>query len=192
MTKTLLPWIWIIASYVLGCVNGAYYVVRFWKGADIRTIGTGNPGARNAVRALGWRGGLVVFLVDAGKGALAVLGALALGLDYIHVVASGVAVTVGHIFPVQLGFRGGKGIATAFGLALVLDPLVALLGLLVAGGLKFVASASLSGALAMASTPVIAALLSRDTTLILGLAVLALLGFAAHHADFGGLVRRSE
>jgi glycerol-3-phosphate acyltransferase PlsY len=110
-----------LVAYLLGCVSFAYYLVRFVRGRDIRALGSGNAGARNAGRVLGWSGFTATLFGDAGKGALAVvLAGLAPAAAVTAPVALG-AVVAGHIWPVQLGFRGGKGFATAAGGILVLD-----------------------------------------------------------------------
>ncbi|MDX2182777.1 MAG: glycerol-3-phosphate acyltransferase [Gemmatimonadaceae bacterium] len=103
------------AAYCLGCVNAAFYVVRAARGADIRDLGSGNAGATNAGRVLGPPGFALVFALDAAKGVLAIW--LARWIDApvaVRAVAM-FAVVLGHIWPLQLRGRGGKGIATLIG-----------------------------------------------------------------------------
>jgi glycerol-3-phosphate acyltransferase PlsY len=110
-----------LVAYLLGCISFGYYLVRVSRGRDIRVLGSGNAGARNAGRVLGRVGFMATLLGDAGKGALAVVLA---GLAHAAVVTMPVAlgaVVAGHIWPAQLGFRGGKGFATAAGGILALD-----------------------------------------------------------------------
>ncbi len=118
---------WIITSYFLGCFTAGYYWTRWRTGRDIRAEGSGSVGARNVGRLLGAPGFLITFLLDFAKGVLAVAGATYFKLGPESIVASVVAVVVGHNWPVQLRFRGGKGIAsglTMSGLvALALAPL---------------------------------------------------------------------
>jgi glycerol-3-phosphate acyltransferase PlsY len=179
---------WSAFSYALGCLNGAYYLHRVLRGSDIRSQGTGNPGARNAGRVIGKGAFLLVFLVDAGKGALAVAGALAIGLGVTGAAISAVAVVLGHILPVQLGFRGGKGIATAFGVTIVLDPPLALLGLALAGlTLVVLHRPALAGTLAVLLAPIIALFMGREAALIWGLSGIAALALIAHRADIMGV-----
>jgi len=108
-------------GYVLGCFCTGYYVVRWRVGEDIRLYGSGNVGAKNVGRRLGgvWFG--VVFAADVAKGAAAVAAAQYMGLGLLAQAGCMFAVLCGHLWPVQLGFRGGKGIATFSGAALVFD-----------------------------------------------------------------------
>lgn len=111
--------------YALGCFVAAYYVTRWRYGVDIRRAGSGNAGARNMARVYGWSGAIVTFLVDAGKGAVAVLAGLYfVGAEWAGVAAL-LAAVIGHIWPLQLAFHGGKGAATGLGGILVLDPIAA-------------------------------------------------------------------
>jgi glycerol-3-phosphate acyltransferase PlsY len=113
---------WALASYCLGCFTAGYYWVRFRTGHDIRSQGSGTVGARNAGRVLGATGFVATFLMDFGKGALAVAGARYLHLSGVAVIASILAVVIGHAFPIQLRFRGGKGVAASLGALLIYDP----------------------------------------------------------------------
>src|SRR5438105_6969596 len=110
-------------SYALGCIVGAYYMVRLRTGIDVRTTGSGNAGARNVFRSGDRASAIATFTWDFAKGALAVWGAhLLVPQEW----AGGLAllcVIIGHIWPAQLGFRGGKGVATAIGGMLVFIPL---------------------------------------------------------------------
>lgn len=111
----------LVGAYALGCFGLGYYLVRAQTGRDIREIGSGSSGARNVGRVLGRSGFCVTLLADFAKGALAVGAARHLiGSDILAGVAL-LAVTVGHIWPVQLGFRGGKGVATSLGGLLIFD-----------------------------------------------------------------------
>jgi glycerol-3-phosphate acyltransferase PlsY len=115
-----------LAAYAAGCFVTAYYLVLWKSGQDIRTLGSGNPGARNAGRVLGKPGFAAVLLIDAGKGSAAVLGARALGVGVAVMAVAMVAVVIGHVWPAQLQFRGGKGAATALGILVAYDLRVAL------------------------------------------------------------------
>lgn len=110
----------IIGSYILGMLPSAIVVARA-KGVDITTFGSGNPGASNVARAIGWKYGSIVFALDAAKGAIPTL--LLLGHRPSAYVCGAMAI-VGHIFPVTRGFKGGKGIATGGGVLLVLHPII--------------------------------------------------------------------
>lgn len=108
-------------AYAAGCFNAGYYLVRWTRGADIRLHFSGSAGARNAGRLLGRPAFYAVFLLDAGKGALAVSLARLLGADPRVVPWTIPLVVAGHVWPAQLGFSGGKGIAAAFGAVAALD-----------------------------------------------------------------------
>lgn len=104
-----------LPSYALGCVVGAYYVVLLRRGVDVRATGSGNAGARNVLRSGDTAGAALTFAWDAAKAALAVWASARLtgntqlaGVALLFVVA-------GHIWPAQLGFRGGRGVAPAIG-----------------------------------------------------------------------------
>ena len=118
-------WLGLAAAYALGCFNTGYYLVRWKTGHDLRTLGSGNAGARNTSRVLGPVGFGLTLLGDMLKGASAVLGARLLGWPPAACILVLVAITAGHNWPVQLGFRGGKGLATSFGALLVFDPFLA-------------------------------------------------------------------
>jgi len=112
---------WVLASYLLGCITMGYYLVRWRTGQDIRGEGSGNVGARNVGRLLGAPGFATTLLFDLSKGALAVAGARFLGLAPEMMTASLLAVILGHNWPMQLRFRGGKGVAVSLGALLVYD-----------------------------------------------------------------------
>lgn len=124
---------WVIAAYFIAAIPVGVLLGRL-RGVDIREVGSGNIGATNAARALGPRLGMVVLVLDAGKAALPVVLArqsFALGAnDDVGLAAVAMAAVLGHIFPIYLGFRGGKGVACALGVFVVLDSAVALGALL--------------------------------------------------------------
>ncbi|QBE69864.1 Acyl-phosphate:glycerol-3-phosphate O-acyltransferase PlsY [Synechococcus sp. WH 8101] len=112
----------LLLGYLLGSIPSGYLAGRWCKGIDLRTIGSGSTGATNVLRSVGKGPALVVFLVDVTKGAAAVLLARALSQDatlanWIE-VGAGLAALAGHIWPVWLGFKGGKAVATGFGMFL--------------------------------------------------------------------------
>jgi glycerol-3-phosphate acyltransferase PlsY len=119
----------VVAAYLLGSISFSYLIVKLAKGRDVRTVGSGNAGATNVMRAAGKAAGAAALLLDCGKGIAAVEGARALGAPGAVVGAAAAAVVVGHVFPVFLGFRGGKGVATAAGALGALAPGVLALGI---------------------------------------------------------------
>lgn len=112
----------IIGSYLIGSFPTAYIVARLRRGVDIRQIGTRNMGAMNVFYKIGIAEGLLVLATDIGKGAAAVFIARQLGTPEAVQLASGVAVVLGHAFPVFLRFRGGRGGATCIGALVFLMP----------------------------------------------------------------------
>ena len=117
-----MPLLTLLLGYLLGSLPSGFLAGKWCKGIDLRTIGSGSTGATNVLRNVGKKPALVVFLVDVAKGAAAVLLAGALTQsnplnDWIQVLA-GLAALAGHIWPVWLGFKGGKAVATGLGLFL--------------------------------------------------------------------------
>src|SRR5882672_2223099 len=110
-----------LSAYILGCFTTGYYYVRLRTEQDIRELGSGSVGARNVGRILGWKGFFVTLLGDFAKGALAVWAAQHFTPDSRLVALALMAVVAGHVWPVQLRFHGGKGIATSLGALLVYD-----------------------------------------------------------------------
>jgi len=116
----------LIIAYLIGSIPFGYLIVRTKRAGDVRQIGSGGTGATNVSRRAGKAAGVLTLLLDAAKGAAAVLIAQNVsGSDWVKAVAA-IVVIVGHIFPVWLGFRGGKGVATGVGVFLVLAPIALL------------------------------------------------------------------
>lgn len=181
----------LLGGYGLGCFNTAYYLVRWWKGADLREMGSGNAGARNAGRILGRKGFAVALVGDALKGAVAVLAAHALGLGSLGAMAALAATVAGHVWPVQLGGRGGKGAATAFGGLVVVQPLLALevLGTALIGQ-TLAKSYAVGGIMAMFAAPVLAWCMGLDAATVAGLCGLALLLVWTHRSNLSKIIAR--
>jgi acyl phosphate:glycerol-3-phosphate acyltransferase len=124
----------ILVAYVLGSFPSAVLVSRAVAGVDIRTLGDGNMGARNTTRSLGWWPGIMVAILDFGKGAIAVSLASNLGAGPNLQLLSGVAAVLGHDFPIWAHFRGGQGMATSLGVLVLLVPEPTLWGLVIFAG----------------------------------------------------------
>ena len=174
----------IMMGYALGCFASGYYLVRWWTGDDIRLIGSGNVGATNVGRVLGWPGFLLTVLCDFSKGLLAVWLAEYFRVNPTGVVLTMLAVAIGHVWPAQLWFHGGKGVATSLGAVLMFDYLIAgvfsgLFLLLCATLRNFV----LAGLLAFAITPLALFLLDFPLNSVFGLSALALLILVAHRKN---------
>lgn len=128
----------ILVSYMIGSIPTAVWVGRKFYGIDVRTRGSGNAGATNTIRVLGWKAGIPVLLIDVFKGLVAVLlvDPMIQFTDgdpvkaYVLLAAS-VAAVLGHTFPLWAGFKGGKGVATLLGVGFGLFPMAALVALLI-------------------------------------------------------------
>jgi glycerol-3-phosphate acyltransferase PlsY len=117
----------VVAAYLIGGIPFGVVMARISGGPDPRTIGSGRTGGANTMRALGARRALVAGLLDAAKGSVAVLIAIALGGGLLLQVLAALAAILGHSRSIWIGFAGGRGIAPAFGGLLVIAPVVALI-----------------------------------------------------------------
>jgi len=201
----LRPLLVIIIAYLLGSIPFGYLIVRQKLGDDIRQSGSGGTGATNVSRRAGKTAGVITLLLDALKGSVAVLLAKALLtgppplVDWI-VSAAAIAVIVGHIFPVWLKFRGGKGVATGVGVFLILAPVASLCaGVLFVAIVALTRFVSLGSITAAAALPVCVWLQSvfvepvADLGPLLTAAIVgALLILFAHRANIGRLARGTE
>lgn len=116
--------LWLLASYFLGAIPTSYLVSRIFAKIDLRQHGSGNLGATNLYRVLGWKYAIPVALFDVAKGAIPVLVFAPQGSDSeLFALACGIAAILGHVFSVFVGFKGGKGVATAAGVMLAFTPL---------------------------------------------------------------------
>jgi acyl phosphate:glycerol-3-phosphate acyltransferase len=117
-----MPTMAILAAYGIGSMPFAWLLARRYGATDLRRVGSGNVGATNVLRASGATAGVLVAILDVAKGAASVFLADRLGAGPGTAAAAGMAAIVGHIYPVWLHFRGGKGVATACGVFAVLTP----------------------------------------------------------------------
>jgi acyl phosphate:glycerol-3-phosphate acyltransferase len=116
--------LWLVASYLLGAIPTSHLVSRTFAGIDLRQHGSGNLGATNLYRVLGWKYAIPVALFDMAKGAIPVLVfGPQVSRSELFALACGIAAIVGHVFSVFVHFKGGKGVATAAGVMLGLTPL---------------------------------------------------------------------
>ncbi len=145
-----------IGSYLIGSLPFSYGVARAFGVTDVRRVGSGNVGATNVLRTAGKAAGVLAFLLDASKGALAAWIALWIApADPVAPALAAIAAVVGHMYPVWLRFQGGKGVATGLGAFVPLAPLaaggaVAIFAIVVAAT-RFVSLGSVAGALALAA-----------------------------------------
>ena len=193
-----------VVAYLLGSIPFGLVLTKLLKAGDLRTIGSGNIGATNVLRT-GRKGlALATLLLDAAKGLIAVLAAAFFGTDM--AVVAGVAAVIGHMFPVCLKFRGGKGVATVLGVLFAVSWPVAVATCLVwlAVALVFRIS-SLAAIVAMIAAPALLWLMlhfQRDATLpywlpgepqhVEMIGMLAVLVLVRHHANIRRLISRTE
>jgi len=125
-----MPWLIVILGYLLGSIPTAYIAGRLLKGKDIRQLGDGNAGARNAFHELGHKTGIAIFFIDGAKGATAILVAQAANMSQPIILLTGAAAVIGHNWPIFLGFRGGRGESATIGvlLALITQPMLIMAG----------------------------------------------------------------
>jgi len=187
----------IIVSYLLGSIPVGYLIVSAKTGGDIRKTGSGGTGATNVSRRAGKGAGILTLALDALKGSAAVIISRMLLGDANHAMwwigIAGVVAMIGHIFPVWLGFRGGKGVATGVGVFLVLTPIAVLFS-----GLLFVVTVwatryvSLGSMIAALSIPVFCWMLNVETPIIVSELIGAILITHAHRANIGRLINHTE
>jgi len=184
-----------LLSYLLGSIPFGYLIVRWQRGVDVRSTGSGGTGATNVMRNLGIIGFVATFILDAGKGVVAVLLASRLSSgDPRWIAASSVAAILGHCFPVWLRFRGGKGVATGVGVFIALAPLqVALVLVIFAVVVAIWRYVSLGSIIATAAFPLLVYSMKHPPLpIVLGAAGGALTIIAMHHANIGRLIRGTE
>jgi acyl phosphate:glycerol-3-phosphate acyltransferase len=193
-----------VVAYLLGSIPFGLILVRVFRKQDIRQQGSGNIGATNVIRSGGKGLGAATFLLDAAKGYLAVLLAWQVGL-HVHqtqfqtqnlAATAAVCALVGHIYPLWLGFKGGKGVATGFGVFLGITATAALVAL-AAFIVIFVLSryVSLASIIAAIAFPVAALLLPHEPLTPFMIAVVILLPLiviAKHHANIRRLLAGTE
>jgi glycerol-3-phosphate acyltransferase PlsY len=185
-------WLVVVGAYLLGSIPTGVILARA-KGIDLTTVGSGNIGATNAARALGRGLGALVLLGDAGKGFGAAIAARLVLADERWIGFAGLAAVLGHVFPVWLRFRGGKGVATTLGVVLALVPWAGAAGAaayaLVYAKTRISSVGSLAGALVAAlATPFFTA----STPLRALVAALFLVILARHAENVRRLLRGEE
>ena len=195
--------IFVAIAYLLGSIPFGYLLVKyvFTSGEDVREIGSGGIGATNVTRRAGIKGGLLTYLFDVAKGLAAVmLMRLVADDDYFWIGAAAIAAIVGHIFPIFLGFRGGKGVATGVGVYLALAPYSVLTTLVVwAVIVYFTRYVSLGSIVATAAVPLWTLLyygLLQPSPHLKALIIVAIAGcaliVATHHENINRLMHGTE
>lgn len=181
-----------IIAYFLGNISASYMIAKYFKGIDIRKYGSGNAGATNVFRTLGAKAGLLAFLGDALKGAIAVaLGYLIGGEN--GQVAAGIFVVMGHNWPALLGFKGGKGIATTIGVMTAINPLIVAaivpIGIVIIIITKYVSLASILG---MMIFPLFMLITGQPTNLVIFSFLLSAMAIYRHKSNIVKLLNGTE
>lgn len=184
----------LVASYLVGAIPFGYVVGKM-AGVDVRQHGSKNIGATNVTRTLGKKFGVITLLLDVLKGFLPMLiASYLLGPEKMDVVAwCGVAAVVGHMFPIYLKFKGGKGVATGLGVFLFLSPLAILVSIVL-----FVATVSLTGFVSAGSLlasgvfPLVLFFMGVSTMPVIAATIVAVLIWAKHYENVGRLLRGEE
>jgi glycerol-3-phosphate acyltransferase PlsY len=182
----------VAVAYLVGSIPFAYLLSRR-RGVDLREVGSGNIGASNVLRTSGVRAAVLAMVLDGVKGALAVLLAQRLAVGQAVPVAAGLASVLGHIYPVWLRFRGGKGVATAAGVFAILTPL----SLGMASGVfliavwmtRYISVGSLAGAVALATA---AAINDAPAVVTGGAAIAVMIILFRHRANVRRLIAGTE
>lgn len=170
MSNSMIISMIILVSYGLGSLTGAYYIVKMFTGEDIRKMGSGNVGATNAGRAIGKKGFLLTLLVDAGKVILALMLTAQLAEGEIYSVLSSIFLMIGHLFPIQLGLHGGKGVVVYLASALFLNPFtIGIFAITMGVSYMILKKYTIAGFLSMATIPITAYVIDGSFTIFIGL-----------------------
>lgn len=183
----------LVFAYLLGSIPTGLIVVRLTGGVDPRGVGSGNIGATNVGRTSGKKAGVVTLIGDALKGAIPVGLAMYMGAGEFIIAGAGLLVILGHMFSVYLGFRGGKGVATACGVFLVLSPPALGLSLLIFILMVFIFNFVSLGSMAAAISMPIFLFFITDSYAFLVLGLLAaILIVIKHSSNIRKLIKGSE
>jgi glycerol-3-phosphate acyltransferase PlsY len=188
-------WPWFVASYLLGSLPTSWIVVKLVRGQDLRQLGSGNLGATNLYRQLGWRWAVPAAMIDVAKGTVPVLvfGPRAGGGD-LMALALGITAVVGHVFSLFVNFKGGKGVATGAGVLLGLAPWAALVAIVIwAVIVKVTGYVSLGSIVAAAAlVPALWLIYPAKQDLVLPFALLAGMIILLHRANIQRLLKGTE
>jgi glycerol-3-phosphate acyltransferase PlsY len=182
----------VVSAYLCGSIPTGVLIARR-LGVEVRKVGSGNIGATNVARSVGKTAGLLTLVGDAAKGLIPVLVVRFLNLGETTVAATAVAALLGHLFPLFLGFSGGKGVATGLGVFLGLAPYAILLALLLfLAVFALFRIVSLSSLVATAATPLLLLMLAHPREHVVAGLVIALLIIVRHHENIARLWKGQE
>lgn len=183
-----------LIGYLFGCFQTAYIIGKIIQNVDIRLLGTNNAGASNITRVLGWKYGIITAILDILKGTAAVM--LVGKLYPSHptlLFAAGAFVVIGHIYPVFLGFKGGKGTASLIGISLAINIKIAIIIVLALVIITIVTDYIALGSLAMYTLfPLLAFFYRYQLSCIIIVTMLCLLGYYKHTINIKRMLAREE
>ena len=184
----------IISCYLLGSIPFGYIVGKLFKKVDIRELGSGNIGATNVFRILGPSLASLVLIGDIGKGIFSIYLVQYLNIDNLLILTiAGLAVICGHDWSLFLGFKGGKGIATTFGVVFGLNPTISILALIIWGVVLITTRyASLSSIFAIISIFIFSILFKQPYEYIIFSAIVLILGIFKHKENIKRLRSKKE
>ncbi len=188
-----MPYLLLILAYFIGSVSSAIIACKLLGKVDPRTVGSKNPGATNVLRYGGKKAAFFTLLGDILKGLIPVAIGHALGLDWGWLILVGLAAFLGHLFPIYYGFKGGKGVATALGVYLGLNPIVGIVVILtwLVSALVFNVS-SLSALIATLLAPLYFFWVTDSLHLFLGLVVISVLIYWRHLTNIVEIIDGTE
>ncbi|MEX1009041.1 MAG: glycerol-3-phosphate 1-O-acyltransferase PlsY [Acidimicrobiia bacterium] len=179
-------------AYLLGTLPSAEIAARR-RGIDITAAGSGNPGASNTFRVLGWRSGVLVFALDAAKGGIAAGVGLLVADGHVGAYVLGIAAIIGHTFPITRHFKGGRGVATGAGVLFVIFPLLTLAsGVVWFVIVRLTHKASLASIVVVIMFPIAVALAGHPAGDVTVIAAVAVLVVARHASNLKRLFRGEE
>jgi len=180
-----------IFSYLLGSVPFGLILTRMAGHGDIRKHGSGNIGATNVLRKSGKFIAFLTLILDASKGAVAIFVTSYFFDDYTVLITSGFCAILGHVFPVWLGFKGGKGVATSFAVFLILNLKIGIILFMVwLLTLAIFRISGLSAVVTFALAPVVTYFITYDTRLVVAFSIISTLVIVRHYSNIKKLVSR--
>jgi len=190
---TMLPYTLVICAYLMGSFSAGILVSKFLSLPDPRTLGSKNPGATNVLRTGGKKAAILTLLGDSLKGLIPILVARYLGLSFEWLIMVGISAFLGHLFSVFYGFKGGKGVATAMGIYLGLNPItgLAVIATWVVSAFAFNMS-SLAALIASLAAPFYFYYTTRSLPILFGLLLITILIYWKHYTNIKRIISGTE
>ena len=190
---SLLPYLLVIFAYLVGSISAAILISKLLSLPDPRTVGSKNPGATNVLRYGGKQAAILTLLGDSLKGLIPVLIGHSLGLSYEWLTLIAIAAFMGHLFSLYYGFKGGKGVATAMGIYIGLNPIIgfAIIATWLSSSFAFNMS-SLSALIATLLAPFYFYFITRSVPLLLGLLLITIFIYWKHRSNIKAIMNGTE